>query len=187
VQQALRAGEIIRRTREFLRRGDLRPRAIGAAELFKTSLDLVRTEISLQRVAVATEIAPGLPPVFADPIQIEQVILNLVRNSMEEVERAESAVRRIALSARPAGTEGMVEFAVADSGPGIPAEIASRLFTPFATTKESGMGLGLSVSRSIIETHGGQIWAVPRAAGEGAEIRFTLPAYSEAEGSPDDA
>jgi two-component system sensor kinase FixL len=187
VRQALRAGEIIRRTREFLRRGDLRPRAIGAAELFKTSLDLVRTEISLQRVAVSTEIAPGLPPVFADPIQIEQVILNLVRNSMEEMARAESAVRRITLAARPTETEGMVEFAVADSGPGIPSEFASRLFTPFATTKESGMGLGLSVSRSIIETHGGQIWAVARAAGEGAEIRFTLPAYSDTEDAADAA
>lgn len=187
VQQALRAGEIIRRTREFLRRGDLRPRAIGADELLKTTLDLVRTEIALQRVAVATEIAPGLPPVFADPIQIEQVILNLVRNSMEEMARAGSAERRIALSARPAEADGMIEFAVADTGPGIPTELAHRLFTPFATTKESGMGLGLSVSRSIVETHGGQIWAVERPAGAGAEIRFTLPAYSDNDEARDEA
>ncbi len=187
VQQALRAGEIIRRTREFLRRGDLRPRAIGAAELIRLSLDLVRTEIALQRVSVSTEVAPGLPPVFADAIQIEQVILNLVRNSMEEMARAGSPERRIALAARPADAEGMVEFAVADSGPGISPELAHRLFTPFATTKESGMGLGLSVSRSIIETHGGQIWAVEKAPGAGAEIRFTLPAYSENEDRRDEA
>lgn len=187
VQQALRAGEIIRRTREFLRRGDLRPRAIGPAELIKLSLDLVRTEIALQRVSVSTEIAPGLPPVFADAIQIEQVILNLVRNSMEEMARAGSAERRIALAARPAEAAGMIEFAVADSGPGISPELAHRLFTPFATTKESGMGLGLSVSRSIIETHGGQIWAVEQAPGAGAEIRFTLPAYSHAEDRRDEA
>ena len=187
VQQALRAGEIVRRTREFLRRGDVRPRAIGAAELIGLSLDLVRTEIALQRVSVSTEIAPGLPPVFADAIQIEQVILNLVRNSMEEMARAGSAERRIALAARPAKAAGMVEFAVADSGPGIPPELAPRLFTPFATTKESGMGLGLSVSRSIIETHGGQIWAVEQAPGAGAEIRFTLPAYSDDEDRRDEA
>jgi two-component system sensor kinase FixL len=186
VQQALRAGEIIRRTREFLRRGDLRPRAIGAAELIKTTLDLVRTEIALQRVAVSTEIAPGLPPVFADPIQIEQVILNLVRNSMEEIVRAGSAERRIALSARPAA-EGMIEFAVADSGPGVPPELAHRLFTPFATTKDSGMGLGLSISRSIIEAHGGRIWAETKPAGAGAEIRFTLPAYSEYDAGANEA
>jgi two-component system sensor kinase FixL len=178
VQQALRAGEIIRRTREFLRRGDLRPRAVGAGELFKTSLDLVRSEIALQRVAVATEIAPGLPPVFADPIQIEQVILNLLRNSMEEMARAQSPTRRITLAARPSETDGMVEFAVADSGPGISPELADRLFTPFATTKESGMGLGLSLSRSIIEAHGGRIWALAKPAA-GAEMRFTLPAYTE--------
>ncbi len=187
VQQALRAGEIVRRTREFLRRGDVRPRAIGAAELIGLSLDLVRTEIALQRVSVSTGIAPGLPPVFADAIQIEQVILNLVRNSMEEMARAGSAERRIALAARPAEAAGMVEFAVADSGPGIPPELAPRLFTPFATTKESGMGLGLSVSRSIIETHGGQIWAVEQAPGAGAEIRFTLPAYTDAEDRHDEA
>jgi two-component system sensor kinase FixL len=184
VQQALRAGEIIRRTREFLRRGDLRPRAIGVAELFKMTLDLVRTELSLQRVAVTTAIAHGLPPVFVDAIQIEQVILNLLRNSMEEMARAGGA-RQIALSAGPAG-DGMVEIAVADSGPGIPRELADRLFTPFATTKEGGMGLGLSISRSIIEAHGGQIRAEAKEAGAGAEIRFTLPAYSENEEAGDE-
>jgi two-component system sensor kinase FixL len=187
VQQALRAGEIIRRTREFLGRGDLRPRAIGAAQLFKTTLELMRAEIALQRVGVAVEVAPGLPPVFADPIQIQQVLVNLLRNAMEEMTRAGTAERRIALSARPAETEGMIAFAVADSGPGIAPEIAARLFTPFATTKESGMGLGLSVSRSIIDAHGGQIWAVAKPPGGGAEIRFTLPVYTESEDGGDDA
>jgi len=101
--------------------------------------------------------------------------------------RAGSAERRIVLAARPAEAAGMIEFAVADSGPGIAPEIAERLFTPFATTKEGGMGLGLSVSRSIIDAHGGQIWPVPRAPGSGAEIRFTLPVYTEGEDSGDDA
>lgn len=187
VQQALRAGEIVRRTREFLRRGDLRPRAIGAGELIEATLDLVRAEISLQRVSVSADLAPGLPPVLADAIQIEQVILNLVRNSMEEMARAESAERRIAIAARSAAAGGAVEFAVSDTGPGISPEVARRLFTPFVTTKESGMGLGLSVSRSIIETHGGQIWAVAKAPGAGAEIRFTLPAYADDEDRRDEA
>ena len=187
VQQALRAGEIIRRTRELLGRGDLRPCAIGAAQLFKTTLDLMRAEFALQRVGAVVEVIPGLPPVFADPIQIEQVLVNLLRNALEEMARAGSAERRIVLAARPAEAAGMIEFAVADSGPGIAPEIAERLFTPFATTKEGGMGLGLSVSRSIIDAHGGQIWPVPRAPGSGAEIRFTLPVYTEGEDSGDDA
>jgi PAS domain S-box-containing protein len=187
VQQALRAGEIVRRTREFLRRGELRPRAIGVAELFKAVIGLARSEISIQRVAVSIDIAPGLPPVFADPIQIEQVLLNLLRNGVEEMVRAGSAERRIALSARPAEAAAMIEFAVADSGPGIPAEMERRIFTPFATAKESGMGLGLSLSRSIIESHGGRIWFVAKAPGTGAEFRFTLPTRAEGGGNRDEA
>jgi two-component system sensor kinase FixL len=177
VQQALRAGEIVRRTREFLRRGELHPRAIDVAELFRTVLGLARSEISVQRVAVATEIAPGLPPVYADPIQIEQVLLNLLRNGIEEMARAGSAERNIQLSAR-AAEDGMIEFAVADSGPGIPAGLEVRIFTPFVTSKETGMGLGLSLSRSIVESHGGRLWFVARAPGTGAEFRFTLPAHA---------
>jgi two-component system sensor kinase FixL len=187
VQQALRAGEIMRQTREMLRRGDVQPRRVGVAQLFKTTLDLMRSEIALHRVAVATEVAPGVAPVFADPIQIQQVLLNLLRNSIEEMARAGSAARRIALAARPAEIAGMVEFAVSDTGPGIRPEIAGRLFTPFATTKESGMGLGLSVSRSIIDGHGGEIWAVKKEPGSGAEIRFTLPAYAESDEGGDEA
>jgi two-component system, LuxR family, sensor kinase FixL len=99
---------------------------------------------------------------------------------MEEMARAGTAAREIALEARPSPDEpGMIEMALADTGPGFPPAIVERLFTPFATTKESGMGLGLSVSRSIIEAHGGRIWAVDRPAGGGAEIRFTLPVYAE--------
>jgi two-component system sensor kinase FixL len=187
VQQALRAGEIIRRTREFLRRGDFRPRAIGARELFQTSIGLMHNELALQGARVGIETAPGAGPVFADPIQIEQVILNLLRNSLEEMAQARSGTKQIALRARPSPDEaGMVEFAIADSGPGFPPEIAHRLFTPFATNKEGGMGLGLSISRSIIEAHGGRIWAVAQTPDAGAEIRFTLPAYTDVDGPGDE-
>ncbi len=186
VQQALRAGEIIRRTREFLRRGDLRPVKIAVADLVGMTLDLVRTEMELARVRVEVRLPPDLPPVFVDPIQIEQVLLNLLRNSMEETIRSGGAKREIRLAAAVAAeAPDFIDITVADSGRGIPPEIADRLFTPFATTKEAGMGLGLSISRSIIEAHGGSIAAMPSPAGAGAEIRFTVPVYVDEPGETD--
>jgi two-component system sensor kinase FixL len=118
-----------------------------------------------------------LPAVLADRIQLEQVLVNLIRNSVEAMKRSDVAPA-IELRARTAPDEpGFIEVAVTDTGPGFPAEIADRLFTRFAGTKESGMGLGLSISRSIVEAHGGRIWAAP--ATRGAEVRFTLPVYAE--------
>src|SRR4029450_8325053 len=116
------------------------------------------------------------PPVFADAIQVEQVIINLIRNSMEAMSRAGTELREIALSAAVDPAQpGFLEVRVRDTGPGFPPEIADRLFKPFATSKDSGMGLGLAISRSIVESHGGQIRAVRSPPGQGAEIRFTLP------------
>ncbi len=178
VQQAVRAGEIIRRTREFLRRGDTRPARIALAEVCKAVLDLVRSEAAQNKVSVTTDFAGDLPPVFADPIQIEQVLLNLIRNSMEAMKGAAADTRAIVIAAaRSSDDPGAIEIAVRDTGPGFPPEMAARLFTPFSTTKDSGMGLGLAISRSIIEAHGGRIWM--NESSQGADIRFTLPAYTE--------
>jgi two-component system sensor kinase FixL len=170
VQQALRAGEIIRSTREFLRRGDTR--------LFKAVLDLVHTETALNKVAIVTRFERSLPPVLVDPIQVEQVILNLIRNSIEAMAGGDARGREIALSAALDDDPGFVRIAVRDNGPGVSAEVADRLFRPFSTTKDTGMGLGLSISRSIVEAHGGRIWAEPAA--HGSDMRFTLPIFSEA-------
>lgn len=178
VQHAMRAGEIIRRTREFLRRGDTRPAKTDPAEICAAVLDLVRSEATQGRVRITTEFASDLPAMFADPIQIEQVLLNLVRNSMEALKSVDAGARTIVIAAaRSPDDPEMVEFAVRDTGPGFPAEIAARLFSPFSTTKDSGMGLGLAISRTIIEAHGGRIWM--NEASRGADIRFTLPAYTE--------
>ena len=177
VQQALRAGDIIRSTREFLRRGDTRLVKVEVGDIFKAVLDLVHAETTLNRVVVVTRFAKDLPPVLADPIQIEQVILNLIRNSIEAMAGSDVAGREIALSAARHG-EDFVEIAVRDTGPGVPPELADRLFRPFATTKDTGMGLGLSISRSIVEAHGGRIWSEPAA--RGSDMRFTLPLYTDA-------
>jgi PAS domain S-box-containing protein len=181
VRQALRAGEIIRSTREFVQRGDTRFTQVEISQIFKAVFDLIRSETILNRVSVVIRFEKTVPPVFADAIQIEQVLLNLMRNSMEAMSRVDVAAREISLSAAPSRTDPQfVEVVVRDSGPGFSAEMADQLFKPFATTKVTGMGLGLSISRSIIESHGGQIWAVARPAGSGAEMRFTLPVFSDA-------
>jgi signal transduction histidine kinase len=178
VRQALRAGEIIRSTREFIGRGDTHFTRVEISQIFREVLDLVRAEAGLRKVNFVVRFDKNTPPVFADAIQIEQVIINLVRNSMEAMNRSDQTVREIALSASVDPEQpGFLEICVRDIGPGFPPEIADRLFEPFATTKSTGMGLGLAISRSIVESHGGQIRAVPSA--KGAEIRFTVPLYTD--------
>jgi len=175
VEQATRAGAIIRTTRAFLKHGDTGHESIDVAQLFAAVQNLVRAEAVYNRVRIAIDVEPGLPPVLVDAIQIEQVILNLIRNSIEAMDRAASPRRDITIVAASSDEPREVEIAVTDSGPGIAAEVADRLFTPFATTKQTGMGLGLSISRTIVQAHRGRIWSVPHDGG-GAELRFTLPA-----------
>jgi PAS domain S-box-containing protein len=185
VQQALRAGDIIRSTREFLRRGDANVTKVEVAQIFKAVYDLVKSEASLNHVRVVIRFEREIPPVLADAIQVEQVILNLIRNSMEAMADIPVERREIRLSAALDPTEpGFVTIAVQDTGPGFATELEDGMFKPFSTTKSTGMGLGLSISRSIIEAHGGRIWSVPAGHGAepGADIRFTLPSYTDVKG-----
>jgi C4-dicarboxylate-specific signal transduction histidine kinase len=179
VQQATRAGEIIRTTRELLRGGAVPREKVTPELIVRAALDLSRVDAVRNYVRIATRIDPATPDVFADPIQVEQVLLNLLRNGIEAIAQANPTMREIELRVRPAADSRMVEFAVHDTGPGVSAEIGERLFKPFASTKATGMGLGLSISRSIIEAHGGRIWAEPGRPGAGAEFRFTVPVYME--------
>lgn len=178
VQQALRAGEIIRRTREFLRQGDIRMAKDDVSRIIESAADLMRAKAARHAVPLTVHIPGPLPPVLVDAIQIEQVLLNLIRNSIDALDEVEGVPREVAVSAVPAAEAGLVEIRVRDSGPGFAAEITGRLFTPFATTKEAGMGLGLSISRSIVEAHGGRIWIAADGA-RGTDIRFTVPVYSD--------
>jgi two-component system sensor kinase FixL len=124
------------------------------------------------KVRLAVSLEPLLPPVLVDKIQIEQVLLNLIRNALDAME--DSPAREIAITTAPDET-GFVRVSLADSGPGIAPEIAAKLFQPFVTSKEKGMGIGLTICQSIIEAHGGRIWA---ESGTGAVFHFRLPAAS---------
>ena len=176
VQQATRAGRIIRSTREFLKRDEGHTAKGSVADIVQAALDLVRAEAAQNGVRIVVHLEDRLPPLRVDPIQLEQVILNLLHNGIEAMVRNGTPVREIALSATRAADDGFVEIGVRDTGPGFAPEMADRLFTPFSTTKDTGMGLGMAICRSIVEAHGGKIWAVP---GSGADIRFTLAVYDD--------
>jgi C4-dicarboxylate-specific signal transduction histidine kinase len=171
--QALRAGEILRRIRDFVRHGEQRREPVDVNELVREAARLADLEARQLGVTVRLDLAPGIPVVHADGIQVEQVVLNLVRNGFEAMR--ETNGRERVLCIRTAGADGRVEVAVEDTGSGLPAGIADRLFDPFFTTKRDGLGLGLSISRSLIEANGGRLWAAPNGDG-GATFRFALPA-----------
>jgi two-component system, LuxR family, sensor kinase FixL len=169
-EQSLRAGQIIRRLREFVARGETERRVESIQKLIEEASALALVGAKELGVRVRFNFNSNLDLVLADRVQIQQVMLNLLRNAIEAM--SHSSKRHLLVSTELVG-ENMVEVTVADTGPGIASEIKSRLFQPFVTTKSQGMGIGLSISRSIIESHGGQIIAEPNSGG-GTVFRFTL-------------
>ncbi len=171
--QAQRAGGIIRRIREFVKRSEPRRRATPVARIVEDAIAFADIEASKRRIAIVADIEPDLPPVDADPILVEQVLLNLLKNSIDAMEGA--AVPRIDVQVRRAG-ESLAEFAVIDRGAGIAPEHLTSLFTPFFSTKPDGMGMGLNICRSIIEFHQGHLRVAPNPEPAGGTVmRFTLP------------
>lgn len=168
-EQALRAGQIIRRLRDFVARGETERRIESLPRLLQDASALALVGAREHGIDIRFAIDPGAGLVLADKVQVQQVVLNLIRNAMDAME--DSPRRQIRIAARPLGD--MAEVSVADTGPGIGEEIAGQLFQPFVTTKATGMGIGLSISRTIIEAHGGRLWAEP-APGGGTIFRFTL-------------
>jgi PAS domain S-box-containing protein len=177
-EQTLRAGQIVRRLREFVARGGETERAIeDLPRLAREAGTLALVGARESGVAVSFRFAPDLPQVLVDRVQIQQVLFNLMRNAIQAVaERDHVAARgcEVEVSAVPALGAEAVEVSVADTGPGLAPEVAERLFEPFVSTKPDGMGVGLSICRTIVEAHGGRLWAEPRPGG-GAVFRFTLP------------
>jgi len=171
-RQAQRAGEVIRRLREFVRRREPEREPIDLNSAVREVVALTAPEARNRGVRVRLRLGARLPRVLADTIQVQQVLVNLVRNGFDALHSAEA--RKRVLTIQTVRRDKMVELAVADCGLGLAAEQQERLFEPFFSTKPDGMGMGLSISRSILEALDGQIWAEPNRAG-GATFRLTLP------------
>lgn len=174
VIQAERAGEVIRGLRTFLRKGALQLAPEPAADIVRETLALARADAAYNRVNLRVDMAEPLPPVLCDRIQIEQVLLNLAHNSIEAIAAAGSPVREVVLRVRSTPPDGLT-FEVEDTGPGVAADMIDRLYSPFATTKPAGMGLGLPICRSIVEAHGGRLWLAHTSA-QGSVFQVFLPA-----------
>lgn len=174
-EQALRAGQIIRRLRDFVARGESEKRVESLSKLIEEAGALGLAGAREQNVQLRFGLDPGADLVLADRVQIQQVLVNLFRNALEAM--AQSQRRELVVTNTPAADD-MIEVEVSDTGSGFQDDVIPNLFQTFFTTKDTGMGVGLSISRSIIEAHGGRMWAESNASG-GATFRFTLPAADE--------
>ena len=180
-EQSLRAGQIIRRLRDFVARGESDKRVESLTKLIEEASALALVGIKEHGVRVIFRLDPSIDRVIADRVQIQQVILNLIRNAIEAMEGLPR--RELVITTGP-GDDGMVTISIADTGSGLAPEILPKLFEPFISTKANGMGVGLSISRTIIEAHGGTISARPNEGG-GTIFRLTLRSLKN--GEDDDA
>jgi C4-dicarboxylate-specific signal transduction histidine kinase len=174
VRDGKRAGEVIARIRALTKRAETPKARLDLNETIREVLLLVGDEARKNGVAVHTQFADGLSPVFADRVQMQQVLLNLLINAIEAMNGLSGRARELAIRTRNL-EGGRVQVTVEDSGTGLDAGAISRIFEPFYTTKSSGMGMGLSISRSIVQSHGGRLWATANE-GPGTSFHFELPA-----------
>ena len=168
------AAGVVRRMRDFLRRGRPHVSTIGPRSMLEEALTLIHAEASAKHVHVELDASDDLPAVHGDRIQLEQVVLNLVRNAIESIAEAGRSSGHIRIVARQLPAPPRIEIGIRDDGPGVDDRLADRLFDPLATSKEEGLGLGLPICVSIVESHGGRVWLHSRDAGA-TEFRFSLP------------
>ena len=189
-RQAERAGQIIRRIRAFVKKSEPQRQSAHARQIVEDAVELAGIELRRRNVAIRTYVAQRLPPLEVDPILIEQVLMNLLKNSAEAIDSAQlpASRRNIELRVIPRHTPdegGVIEFSVTDSGPGLKDEVIERLYEAFFSTKAEGLGIGLSLCRSIIESHRGRMRAQNLYNGEavsGCRFSFTLPVEVPARG-----
>jgi two-component system sensor histidine kinase DctS len=188
-EQAERAGKVIKSVHDFVRRRDQEREPVAPRALLDAIMPLVSLQARKVGVPVQIRIEHDLPAVLCDHTMVEQVLLNLVRNAMQAMDQARAPhpsvlieVRRSSRTPSAHGAKDWLEFSVSDVGPGIPAEIQQQLFTPFFTTKSEGMGLGLSLCRTVVEQHGGHLGFESNQP-QGTIFRFTLPAEPPGHGA----
>lgn len=168
------AGAIVRHMRDFMRRGRPHVSTIDTRRMLEDALTLAFAEASARQVRLELDAPDGLPPIYGDHVQLEQVVLNLVHNAVEAITEAGLPHGQIRVVAREHAAPPRVEISVLDNGPGVEEHLATRLFDPLATSKRDGLGLGLSISVSIVEAHGGRVWLHSGRAGA-TEFRFSVP------------
>jgi signal transduction histidine kinase len=173
IDDTKRTAEIVRRIRSMFKNQVERKTAIGIRALIGEVVKLTAGEAAVRKISVQMEVTPSGQRVIGDTIQLQQCVLNLVMNAFDAIEHANTDRRGVTVKVAPERT-GWVGVSVCDSGAGIDPVVANRLFEPFVTTKSEGMGLGLLVTRSIVESHGGRIWATPNPD-HGTTFTFTLP------------
>ncbi len=174
VAQIDHAGDVIHQMRDFLRRGQPQAAPVEVRGMLEDALALVRAESAAKRIAIRLDVADGLPPIRGDRVQLQQVVLNLVANAMEAMTAAGTVNPVIDVAARRSASGDALIISVRDNGPGVGDDLAERLFEPLSTSKQEGLGLGLSICVSIMEAHGGRIWLESQAPGA-TEFRISLP------------
>jgi C4-dicarboxylate-specific signal transduction histidine kinase len=178
VKDGNRASEVIRRVRGLLKKADAQKGLLDVNDIVSEVAALLQRELAAQHVTLRLELASGMPRIVGDRVQLQQVIINLVVNGVDAMQAVTD--RSHALLIRSYEDEAhQIVVAVKDSGVGIPAETADRLFDAFFSTKPSGLGIGLSICRSIIGDHGGRLWATNNTGEPGATFQFALPSHQE--------
>jgi two-component system, LuxR family, sensor kinase FixL len=174
IAQIDHAAGVVKRMREFLRRGEPHISTINVKSLIDEALSLVGSEAAAARIKIEVDAAPDLPPLHADQVQLQQVILNLVQNSIDAIASSGRRDGCIRVAAVMLQNPPRIEFAVSDNGAGIAPALAQRLFEPLTTSKPDGLGLGLSICATIVQSHHGRLWLQSGAPGA-TELRFWIP------------
>jgi C4-dicarboxylate-specific signal transduction histidine kinase len=174
IQDGTRAGAVLSRIRALFKKEAPAKDWLDINEVIHELTTFLRDDALRRRIAIRTDLVPGLQKIKADRVQLQQVVLNLMMNGMDAMAQTSDRAKELLVSAR--GDESEIVVRVEDSGMGLDAEVDDKIFNPFFTTKPHGIGMGLSISRSIIESHEGRLWASPRPSG-GAIFQFTLPVH----------
>lgn len=169
-----RTGEVLDRMRKLIQRQAMERQPVAIHDVVRDVTGLLHSEVIARNVELEVNVAPDLPLVMGDRVQISQVLLNLLVNSMDAMQGSKSRARRVVIDAQ-AAAKGTLKITVTDSGPGISPQKLKEIFTPLYTTKPGSLGLGLALSRTIVEAHGGQLWADNRPGQDGAVMTLTLP------------